>query len=117
MHTGFQTLPNQWNEFSLIANSNTQTFSFLFNNQPFNSPHPLPFLNSMAYVDGINLRALGTLTSYADFVQVSEVRSTPHLEHERRERQLEPSQQLERRHDPACRRRHSDIRPVIPHCA
>jgi fibronectin-binding autotransporter adhesin len=62
-------------EFSLIANTNTHTFSFLFNNQPFNSPHPLPFLNSMAYVDGINLRALGTLTSYADFVQVSEVRT------------------------------------------
>jgi hypothetical protein len=63
VHTGFLTLPNQWNEFSLIANSNTHTFAFLFNNQLFNSPHPLPFLNSTAYVDGINLRALGTLTS------------------------------------------------------
>ena len=73
VHTGFQTLPNQWNEYSLIADTNTHTFSFLFNNQPFNSPHPLPFLNSMAYVDGINLRALGTLTSYADSVQVGVV--------------------------------------------
>jgi hypothetical protein len=73
VHTGFQTLPNQWNEYSLIADANTHSFSFLFNNQPFNSPHPLPFLNSTAYVDGINLRALGTLTSYADFVQVSAV--------------------------------------------
>jgi hypothetical protein len=77
VHTGFSTLPNQWNEFSLIANSNTHTYSFLLNNQPFNSPHPLPYLNSMAYVDGINLRALGTLTSYADFVQVSAVPEPP----------------------------------------
>jgi hypothetical protein len=71
--TGFHTLPNQWNEYSLVVNSNTDTYSFLFNNQPYNSPHPLDFRNSAFYVDGINLRAEGTLTSYVDDVTVTAV--------------------------------------------
>jgi hypothetical protein len=71
--TGFHTLPNAWNKYSLIANTNTNTYSFLFNDQPFNSLHPLPFMNAMFYVDGINLRAAGTLTSYVDYVTVTQV--------------------------------------------
>jgi hypothetical protein len=71
--TGFATLPNQWNKYSLVADSNTHTYSFLFNDLPYNSPHPLPYLNSMEYVDGINLRALQTLTSYIDHVTVTAV--------------------------------------------
>ena len=71
--TGFHTLPNQWNKYSLIVNTNTDTYSFLFNDLAFNSPHALPFLNAMSYVDGINLRALGTLTSYVDNVTVTSV--------------------------------------------
>jgi len=63
LSTGFHTLPNTWNKYSLIANTNNSTFRFLFNDQLFLSPHPLPFLNEMFYVDGINLRAAGTLTS------------------------------------------------------
>jgi hypothetical protein len=71
--TGFHTLPNAWNEYSLIVNTNTDTYSFLFNNQPYNPPQPLGFRNSMFYVDGINLRAEGTLSSYIDDVTVTAV--------------------------------------------
>jgi hypothetical protein len=71
--TGFHTLPNTWNKYSLIANTNDSTFRFLFNDQLFQSPHPLPFLNPMFYVDGINLRAAGTLTSYVDNITVTAV--------------------------------------------
>jgi hypothetical protein len=71
--TGFHTLPNQWNQYSLIADTTTSTYSFLFNDQPFNSPHPLPFINPMFYVDGINLRAAGVLTSYVDNVTVTAI--------------------------------------------
>jgi hypothetical protein len=71
--TGFHTLPNQWNKYSLIADTNTNTYSFLFNDERFNSPHPLPFMNPMFYVDGINLRASGVLTSYVDHVTVTAI--------------------------------------------
>jgi PEP-CTERM motif len=71
--TGFQTLPDQWNKYSLIANTNTSTYSFLFNDDEFDSPHPLPFLNDASIVVGINMRALGTLTSYVDNVTVISV--------------------------------------------
>ena len=75
--TGFFTLPNQWNKYSLIADTNTNTYSFLFNDQTFNSPNPLQFMNSMFYVDGINLRAAGLLTSYVDSVTVTAVPEPP----------------------------------------
>jgi hypothetical protein len=71
--TSFHTIPTQWNKYSLFVNTNTNTYAFLFNDQLYFAPHPLPFLNSMFYVDGINLRALGTLTSYVDNVTVSAI--------------------------------------------
>jgi hypothetical protein len=71
--TGFSTPTNQWNKYSLVADTTTNTYSFLFNDVPFNAGHTLPFMNSMSYVDGINLRALQTLTSYVDNVTVTSV--------------------------------------------
>ena len=71
--TGFHTIPTQWNKYSLFVNTNTNTYAFLFNDQLYFAPHPLPFLNAMFYVDGVNLRALGTLTSYIDNVTVSAI--------------------------------------------
>jgi hypothetical protein len=68
--TPFHTLPNQWNKYSLVADTATNTYSFLFNDQVFNSAHPLPFMNAMFYVDGINLRAQGVLTSYVDNITI-----------------------------------------------
>jgi hypothetical protein len=73
LSTGFTTSSNQWNEYSLIADTHTQTYSFLFNDQLYNPPHPLQFIDSTSYVDGINLRALQTLTSYVDHVTVTAV--------------------------------------------
>ena len=54
-------------------NTNSNTYAFLFNDQLYIAPHSLSFLNSMFYVDGINLRALGTLTSYVDNVTVEAI--------------------------------------------
>ena len=41
----------------MIVDTNSHTWSFLFNDQPYNSPHPLGFLNPLFYVNGINFRA------------------------------------------------------------
>jgi len=71
--TGFQTLHSQWNKYSLIANTTTNTYVFLFNDDEFDSPHPLPLLNNASVLVGINMRALGTLTSYVDNVTVMSV--------------------------------------------
>jgi Dockerin type I domain len=71
--TPFHTIPTQWDKYSLYVNTNSNTYAFLFNDQLYYAPHPLPFLNSMFYVDGINLRALGTLTSYVDNVTVTAI--------------------------------------------
>ena len=71
--TGFHTLPNQWNKYSLVVNTNTDSYAFLFNDQAYIPQHALPFLNAMFYVDGVNLRALGTLTSYVDNVTVTAI--------------------------------------------
>ena len=73
VNTGFTTLPNVWNKYSLVADTTTNTYSFLFNDVPFNAGHALPFINAVPNVDGINLRALGTLTSYVDSVSVTAI--------------------------------------------
>lgn len=71
--TGFQTLPNQWNKYSLIAYTGTQTYQFLFNDQLYNSPHPLEFAHPSLFVDRVNIQALGVLNSYVDAITVIEV--------------------------------------------
>jgi hypothetical protein len=71
--TGFSTLPNTWNKYSLILDAPSQTWRFLFNDQEFHPAQPLTFLNATNFVDRVNLQALGTLNSYVDAVQISAV--------------------------------------------
>ncbi len=73
INTGFSTLPNTWNKYSLIIDTPSQTWKFLFNDQEFQPPQPLTFLNPTNYVDRVNLQAAGTLNSYVDAVQISAV--------------------------------------------
>ena len=69
--TGFSTLPNVWNKYSLILDTPSQTWSFLFNDRASGTTQSLSFLNPTNYVDRVNLQALGTLNSYVDAVQIS----------------------------------------------
>jgi hypothetical protein len=71
--TGFTTLPNVWNKYSLIIDAPSQTWTFLFNDRAFPSPQTLAFLNTTIFVDRVNLQAQGTLNSYVDSVTISAV--------------------------------------------
>jgi hypothetical protein len=77
INTGFSTLPNAWNKYSLIVDTPAQTWKFLFNDQEFRPAQPLQFLNESNYVDRVNLMAAGTLNSYVDAVQVSSLPALP----------------------------------------
>ena len=68
--TGFSTLPNVWNKYSLILDTLSQTWTFLFNDQSFRPAQSLTFLNPTNFVDRVNLQAAGTLNSYVDAVRV-----------------------------------------------
>jgi hypothetical protein len=70
--TGFTTLPNVWNKYSLILDTRSQTWTFLFNDQAFQS-QALTFLNPTNFVDRVNLSAAGTLNSYVDAVRVTAI--------------------------------------------
>lgn len=69
--TGFFTLPNVWNKYSVIVDTESQTWEFLFNDQKFETADPLPFMNQMFFVDRVNLMASGTRNSYIDMITVS----------------------------------------------
>jgi hypothetical protein len=71
--TGFSTLPNAWNKYSLILNAATQSWHFAFNDQPFRANNPLPFVNPTLFVDRVNMQAAGTLTSYVDSITIRAV--------------------------------------------
>jgi len=70
--TGFTTLPNVWNKYSLILDTPSQTWTFLFNDRAFQG-QPLTFLNPTNFVDRVNLQAAGTLNSYVDAVRITAV--------------------------------------------
>jgi hypothetical protein len=71
--TGFSTLPNAWNKYSLVLNTTAQTWKFLFNDRAFRPAQPLTFLNPTNFVDRVNLQAAGTLNSYVDAIAISEI--------------------------------------------
>lgn len=71
--TGFTTLPNAWNKYSVIVNTQTQTWEFLFNDQPYEPGTPLGFLNPLLFVDRVSMSARGNLNTYVDSVSVNAV--------------------------------------------
>ena len=72
--TGFSTLPNEWTKYSMILDSEAQTWRFLFNDKPFESPRVLVYITPSNFVDRVNLSAVGTLTTYVDAVRISVAR-------------------------------------------
>lgn len=75
--SGFHTIPNQWNKYSLVVDLNKNTYKFLFNDQLFQSTQPLGLVYPTFYVNGINYMALETRTSYVDNVTVTAVPEQP----------------------------------------
>lgn len=71
--TGFSTLPNQWNKYSLVLDAPTQSWYFLFNDHAYRADNPLPFVNPTLFVDRVNMQAAGTLTSYVDSITIAAI--------------------------------------------
>ena len=74
--TPFSVVPNQWNEYSLIADTRTQTWKFALNDVIFHRAQPFRFLNAMSFIDRINLQAIETRVTYVDYVTVMEIDPT-----------------------------------------
>lgn len=52
----FSVIPNQWNKFSLIADTRTNNWEFAFNDVVFRRARPLKFLTTTSYIDAVNFR-------------------------------------------------------------
>ena len=74
--TPFMVVPGQWNKYSLIADTRTQTWEFAFNDVKFQRARPFRFLNTMSFVDRINLSAVETRVTYVDYVTVTAIDPT-----------------------------------------
>jgi hypothetical protein len=74
--TPFMVIPGQWNKYSLIADTRTQTWEFAFNDVKFQRARPFRFLNTMSFVDRINLAAVETRVTYVDYVTVTAIDPT-----------------------------------------
>ena len=71
--TPFWVVPNEWNKYSLIADTRTQTWEFAFNDVKFQRAKPFVFRNAMSFIDRVNLIAIDTRVTYVDYVTVTEI--------------------------------------------